>query len=252
VTTARYTDGGYLESNPDWHASGSPWKARRIAEILSRNGIRPRTLAEVGCGAGGVLGSLQTRLETSVLLDGYDISPQAIALCLPKANDRLRFFEADFLRSTKRYDVVLAIDVFEHVEDYFGFLRALARRASWHVFHVPLELSCYTLHHHRSLLETRRRVGHLHFYWKDLALASITDCGYKIVDCLYTSPPGEPQPDLPEEPVRSREYAIVRRIAKLVYRVDPDRAVRWFGGTSMMVLAQPADAMSTSSPANAE
>lgn len=232
-----YTDGGYLAGNPDWHQSEAPWKARKIHEGLDLHGLRPSTVAEVGCGAGGVLANLQQYLPEAQL-SGFDISPQAIDIARGKANARLQYEQADFLSRTEKYDVLLAIDVFEHVPDYFAFLRALRSHARHFVFHVPLEMSLYSLYRHGSLLETRRRVGHLHFYWKELALESLADCGYRVLSSTYTSPPGEVQPDLHLAPVKSREWAVVNFVSKLAYRVAPDAAVRFFGGTSMLVVAE--------------
>jgi hypothetical protein len=235
----RYTDGTYLAENPGWHEYGAAWKARKVAEALERHKLHPKTVAEVGCGAGGILASLQTRLPSDVVLSGFDISPQAVAIARPRSNDRLSYTCTNFLERTDTFDLLMAMDVFEHVEDYFTFLRALRTRAKYFAFHVPLELSAYTLYRHRSLLQTRARVGHLHFFWKDLALESLQDCGYRVLSSTYTSPPGEPQPDLQQPPVKSREASLVNAMSKLVYRWNPDAAIRWFGGSSMLVVAEP-------------
>lgn len=47
-----YKQGEYLEHNPSWHVEDSAWKAKQIVEMLNRHDIHPRTIAEVGCGAG--------------------------------------------------------------------------------------------------------------------------------------------------------------------------------------------------------
>jgi SAM-dependent methyltransferase len=241
-TSKRYTDGTYLADNPGWHEYGAAWKARKVAEALKRHGLSPKTVAEVGCGAGGILASLQERLSGDVVLSGFDISPQAIEIAKGRSNARLSYACTNFLERTEAFDLLMAMDVFEHVEDYFSFLRALRGRAKQHVFHIPLELSSYTLYRHRSLLQTRARVGHLHFFWKELALESLRDCGYRVLSTTYTSPPGEPQPDLDLAPAKSREASLVNAVSKVVYRLNPDAAIRWFGGSSILVVAEPAPA----------
>ena len=55
----RYTTGSYLESNPDWHVEDSAWKAEQVQAMLDRHSIAPRTVCEVGCGAGEVLRQLR-------------------------------------------------------------------------------------------------------------------------------------------------------------------------------------------------
>lgn len=237
--TDRYTSGDYLAQNPEWHEGEAPWKARKVFEALESHSLRPKTVAEVGCGTGLVLASLQSRLPTGVQCTGFDISPQAIDRARKRQRSGLTYRCADFATVDERFDVLLAMDVFEHVPDYFGFLKGLRLRARHFVFHVPLELSSYTLYRHRSLLETRKRVGHLHFFWKELALESLADCGFDVLSATYTSPLTEPQPDLHLPPVKSREAAVVSRVAKLVYRLSPDAAIRWFGGSSMLVVAEP-------------
>ena len=47
-----YENGEYLKKNPTWDAEHSPAKAANIFKILQQNNISPKTLAEIGCGAG--------------------------------------------------------------------------------------------------------------------------------------------------------------------------------------------------------
>ena len=50
-----YTNGYYLEKNPTWHVEDSSWKAKNIIKMMKRNNIVPKTICEVGCGAGEIL-----------------------------------------------------------------------------------------------------------------------------------------------------------------------------------------------------
>ncbi len=118
-----YTDGTYLKMTGTWHEEDSPWKAGQIIKILDRNGVKPATVCEVGCGAGEILNRLSHQMSGVREFHGYEISPQAFELCCRKSGNNLKFQLADLLEETnKTYDVVMAIDVFEHVEDYLGFL----------------------------------------------------------------------------------------------------------------------------------
>ena len=74
--TQRYLKKDYLEHNPEWDIKDSPWKADRVSAILKKHSIKPNTLCEVGCGAGGVLDSLKHQL-TDTHFTGYDIAPAA-------------------------------------------------------------------------------------------------------------------------------------------------------------------------------
>lgn len=226
-----YSDGTYLRNNPDWHADDSAWKANHIASLLGRNAIEPRTLCEIGCGAGEILRALSTRLDPSTRFFGYDISPSAFAICSRKANERLTYRLADLLDTEEHYDVAMAIDVFEHVEDYFGFLRRLRARATYKVFHIPLELSAQEVMRARPLIDARRKVGHIHHFSKETALATLEDCGYKVIDHFYTS-------GRTELPGQGWKSALLKGPRTALFRMFPDATVRMLGGYSLMVLAR--------------
>ena len=136
-----YVNGAYLEKNPGWHIEESPWKARQVHRMLKKRNLTPHTICEVGCGAGEVLNELQKLLQDQTVLWGYDISPQAIALCRPKTNERLHFKLADIRREQDAFfEMLLVLDVFEHLEDAFSFLRALRHKGEDKIFHIPLDL----------------------------------------------------------------------------------------------------------------
>ena len=86
-----YLDGGYLAKNPAWHVEESAWKARQVLCMLRQSGVAPKTVCDVGCGAGEVLKQLRENLDTECDFWGYDISPQAIALAKTRASDRIHF-----------------------------------------------------------------------------------------------------------------------------------------------------------------
>src|SRR5690349_6602852 len=134
-----YLNGEYLTKNPLWHLEESAWKAAQITRMLQKNQISPLTVCDVGCGAGEVLRQLQKTLASDCKLYGYDVSPQAIDLAAGRANERLHFCLEDFCTADGVwFDLLLALDVLEHVEDYFGFLRQLKAKGRYKIFHIPL------------------------------------------------------------------------------------------------------------------
>jgi cyclopropane fatty-acyl-phospholipid synthase-like methyltransferase len=225
-----YTDGTYLRNNPEWHADDSAWKARHIASLLRKHAIDPASVAEIGCGAGEVLRALSLEFPDA-RLTGYDISPNALRICSRKANERMSFRLASLLEAEERYELALAIDVFEHVEDCFGFLRQLRTRARHKVFHIPLELSALQVLRAQPLIEARRSVGHIHHFNKDTALATLEDCGYTVIDCHYTSG----RTELGGLGWKSR---LLKAPREALYRMSPDLAARSLGGYSLLVLAR--------------
>ncbi|MGH7296946.1 MAG: class I SAM-dependent methyltransferase [Polyangiaceae bacterium] len=217
-----YENGAYLAANPDWHEGNSEWKASKIVDLLRRNHVVPGSLCEVGCGAGAILASLQ-RTWPECTLSGFEMSPQAFEICRKKANDRLTFHHDDVTKhSAAHFDVLMLIDVFEHVEDYMGLLRKVRPMAHYKVFHVPVDLSALGVAR-EAMMMARERVGHLHYFTKKTALATFDDCGYQVVDHFYTARGLEiAGPDW-----KTRLMKLPRAIA---FRLSPDRAALLLGG----------------------
>ena len=68
MATSLYIDGRYESLHPTWHAEDSEWKGRQVIAMLRRNHLEPRTVCEVGCGAGGILRMLQRNLPSECIL----------------------------------------------------------------------------------------------------------------------------------------------------------------------------------------
>jgi len=227
-----YRNGEYLRKNPTWDVEDSPWKAEQILRILQEHKIHADTVGEVGCGAGEILVNLQRSLGNSCVFQGYDISPQAIEICKPKSNARLHFFQGDLLLEPDvNLDVLLAIDVIEHVEDYLAFLRGVKDKATYKVFHIPLELFVLSALHSGFLRKQRLNSGHLHYFTKDILLQIFNELGYDVLDARYT--PGF---------LVSRGHGwkddllyIPRRVCFFLHE---DLTVRIFGGYSLLMLVR--------------
>lgn len=227
-----YKDGTYIENNPTWHEEDAPWKARQIIKILRKHNIIPSTVCEVGCGAGEIINCLANEYADGVVFSGFDISPQAFEICRKKKKQNLQFFLKDlFEEKDLMFDVAMAIDVFEHVEDYFGFLRKLKNRGTYKIFHIPLDLSVQTVLRSSPILKGRSSFGHIQYFTKETALATLKDTGYEVVDYFYTGSSLE----LPNLGWKANLLKLPRR---LFFSLHQDLAVRILGGFSLLVLAK--------------
>ena len=227
----KYIDGSYLENNPTWHSEHSSWKAEKIIQIIERNRLTPDTICEVGCGAGQILAELQRNMDTSCFFSGYDISPQAIELSTGLSNDRLQFKLADITQEKgPTFDLLLLIDLIEHLEDYFIFLRAVREKAEYKILHIPLNLSVKNILNINSLLQVRDKTGHIHYFTKELALQMLREAGYDVLDYFYTA-------GAIELPTNSVTRRLAKWPRKLLYHVHNDLTVRVMGGYSLLVLA---------------
>ena len=222
-----YEDGSYLRANPTWGEEDLAWKAAQVIKILNRNGLRPAQIADVGCGAGAILDQVSAAFDA--MGAGYDIAPEAFSRSSRRARDRLRFHRQDILETNSCFDLVLALDVVEHIDDYIGFLRNLRKYGRHHVFHIPLDMNVQNVARSAPMAKFRRNLGHLHYFSKDTALATLEYAGYRVDDWFYT-------------PLFSAFHRpdVLYNIAKLPRYVgmwiSKDLSARFLGGVSLMVL----------------
>jgi hypothetical protein len=187
-------------------------------------------MCDVGCGAADVLGYLRRDFPTAKLV-GFDIAPELAEFW--RQHDDVTCHCGDFHQiNTDSYSVLLMLDVFEHVRNPFSFLEASRPFARFFVFHIPLDLSAVSVAQRSALLNARRGVGHLHFYTKDLALETLAETGYEVIDWRYTGACFSSQI---QRTWRTRLLSIPRRIA---FGISKDVGVRLLGGETLLVLAR--------------
>jgi hypothetical protein len=228
-----YVTGEYLEKNPTWHVERSPWKAKQILKMVSRSGIAPETICEVGCGAGEILAQLQKEMDPSCSFWGYEISPQAIELAKRRENEKLHFKLADFKQEDVLFDLILIVDTLEHMEDCYSFLRNIKSKSQYKIIHFGLDLTVESLMRPNALLgfrSTRGHVGHVHYFTKNMAIAMLEDMGYEVVNYFYT-PRG-----LDFAQTLKRKLLQIPR--SLFFSIRQDLAVRVLGGYGLLVLVK--------------
>jgi len=231
--TEMYQDGLYFEKNPTWDAADAVWKVKWIKQILDRNAFSFDKVADLGCGSGTLLQQLCNLYPAVKSWEGYDISPQAIALANQLKDPRISFFNQDLLSNAdKQADLLLMIDVVEHVADYYGFLEKVKKKSEYFVFHIPLDLSCRTLLKPHVLLQQRESVGHIHYFSKEMVLWMLKDTGYEVMDWIYS------KPLLDLVPQQSVKGKIKKGLRNLSYSISKDKSAKLWGVYSMMILAK--------------
>ncbi|GCF07531.1 class I SAM-dependent methyltransferase [Dictyobacter arantiisoli] len=240
-----YTNGEYLQNNPDWHIDAGKWKAQSVLQIMARNGLTPLSVCEIGCGAGEILRLLQRNLAEDTTFVGYDIAPQAIELAKRRENEHLHVHLADFFQEADdtHYDVILLVDVLEHFENCFQALRDLKTRSTYKILQLPLDLSVNSILGNK-LVDYRHATGHLHFFTKDIAIEILEAAGYTILDSFYSRQPLDStswsKARTPGQFIikllRMGKRELFRLPAQICYAFRPDLAVRIFGGWRLMVL----------------
>jgi SAM-dependent methyltransferase len=189
-----YTDGKYLEaSGQTWHSQDSPWKAGQILRIIRKNHIHPKSIAEIGCGAGRILQELSKESYLAdVQFEGFDISPQAIELCKTIDARNCNFSCSDLLaeeNTQQHFDILLVIDVYEHIPDYIGFVEKCRNKGDYKIYHIPLDMSVSSVLRNSFIPVGGVFPGgryHLHYFTADWALATLREAGHEIIDYFYT------------------------------------------------------------------
>jgi SAM-dependent methyltransferase len=228
----KYLSSTYAEANPTWDSEDSPWKTTRVAELINAHQLAPGSICEIGCGSGKILAGLR-HLYPQTELFGYDIAPAAAAFWADYEKEGIKFQVGDFLElNNLHYDLILLLDVVEHIEDPFSFLIKIRRAAKFFLFHFPLDLCAINILREAPILRQRKVVGHIHYFTKNLALSLLRESGYEIMHWRYS----QAAFSSPQRTLRTKLFSLIRFIA---YKINKDYSVRALGGETLFVLARP-------------
>ena len=219
-----YSNQKYLQNNPNWHVEDSPYKAELISKAINRSKIKFKNMVDIGCGAGMVLQILSEKYPDK-FFHGIDISPDVAKFWEKRNKTNLKFSAS----TEEFFDVALCLDVFEHVEDYLGFLRSIKPKAKFFIFNIPLDMNVVKLLS-PGIRYARQNVGHLHYFNSFTAIETLKQCDYKVVDS-YLSPAF-----LKTKPRNIKQLLlVVPRLLTLILGKKFGSIL--FGGTSIVVTA---------------
>lgn len=198
-------------------------------------------MVDVGCGVGGVIGTLADQVMR-VGVDvgracGFDMAHSAIAQAKTEFPS-IEFFCEDFCKSDRLFDLVLLMDVIEHVPDPNAFIRAVAARTVYIAVHFPLDDNVLGRMLRRPAYR-KQSVGHLHYFHAASARRFIESAGLELVNDLYTPAHeqrrarGGPQAAPPD----ALFYTASDLLARLLRPIGEPAVARLTGAFSFMALA---------------
>ena len=225
----RYVSGSYADQVPDWHEGDAPHKATVIAAFVRELGWSAGSVCEVGCGSGAVLNGVCAALGAAGV--GVDIAPEAVSRAQKYARNELLFVVGD-VSSAPPSDLVLCVDVVEHVADDIGLVTSLATVSSHVILRIPLDVSALDAIRPHRMLAARSQWGHRHVYTVDLALALVADAGLVTVGYRFDRVPLVGA---------AKIGAISDKVRRLCYRFAPEATTRWLGGYSLLIACTPQD-----------
>ncbi len=234
-----YEDEKYLSENKTWHVEDSPWKAKQVLKLIDGNDIKlnidANTICEVGCGAGEILVQLSKQSFSNCTFVGYDISPHLKKMWRDRGNNKIKFICQDFLTSEECYDVLMFIDIIEHIEDYIGFLRKIKDRGRYKIFNFPLEIFAIKALMGHKYLDSRAKYGHIHYFNKYICLSVLKELDFEIIDYFYA-------PGAIDLSSTSTSISTISKLAKLprllLSKFSVDLTAKLLGGYSLFVLAK--------------
>ena len=207
------------------------FKATNSIRLVREHKLHPTSILDVGCGSGKI--AYIFAHEFGVPTVGLDISPAAIAHARATyERDTLSFDLLPVEQFPLHASLGLMLSVFEHVEDYIGFLRKARDKADYWVFNVPLKMNALNIIRAMEI-HNRDHWGHLHYFSEKSALATLEYCGYQIIDSTLTVTVSHA---LKRKASIKSIFAALPRL--LLMALNKSIGVRILGGATLLVLAK--------------
>ena len=104
-------------SQHDWYYESDKWEFDRAIELVQE--IRPKSILEIGCGAGEFLQKISSSVEFSL---GLDFNEAALASARKKglnvSNENIQNLKGNF-------DMIVLFEVLEHLESPYNIMKAI-------------------------------------------------------------------------------------------------------------------------------
>lgn len=186
---ARYKSGAYADQHDSWHIEDGPGKALdvwdgcedAIADLVRQQKTRI-AICEVGCGTGVVLRSIRALVKNKypdLTIDtvGVDIADYALDIGRREFPEN-RFISGDFLGLQEEFDIILFLDVLEHLENPFAFMKHAEKLSAYMVVRQPLQgnIGLFTKNLYAFAMD---HWGHIQFFNFHNFQAIAAFCGWK-------------------------------------------------------------------------
>ena len=229
-----YSSGDYWIKNLDHHEIDAEFKFKNALLLLKKNNIVPKSVLDCGCGSGKDAYLFVNYFDIPAL--GIDLSSHAISSAKKKfSHPMLRFKTKSISKLRGRWSLGIMYDVFEHVENYYGFLKSSREKADFWLFNIPLDMNMLSIFK-AGYMQARLKYGHLHYFFIDSALSTLEESGYEVIDTLIVS---SVLHDLLTKKKLTGFLAALPRI--ILFKIAPSFSARILGGASLMVLCKNPD-----------
>ena len=187
-----YTSKDYSLKNPSYHIEDSLFKSKNFIKLLKINKFNfneIKNVIDVGCGAGEILKELKKSnyFNVNTKFSGYDINKEIIKYANKNTDENINFYSDDYFECElyKKSDLIICADVYEHIDDYMGFLKKLSLGGKFFLFNIPLDISFRSILSKKFIKNNFDTYGHIHFFNKNIAKLILNYCGYETIDTMY-------------------------------------------------------------------
>ena len=234
-----YTSNEYWGKNPSYHSEDSFFKSKNFIKILKKNRFdisEIKNIVDIGCGLGGILKEIEKSkfFSEKTKFFGFDINEKVIEEANRNKEKSLSFFCENFFnsKSLSEADLIICADVFEHIQDYVGFLKNLSSYSKYFLFNIPLDISVRSILSDNFIKYNFENVGHLHFFNENISKLILNYCNFEIIDTVYA------KNFLNHSKKDSIKKAIGYLPAKFIDLISERFASKIVGGYSLVCLAK--------------
>ncbi len=197
-----YRSDAYITKNPTLDIQDSPWKVSKIIPLIDEfiHGFNDKIkILDVGGGAGLILKEASIQIESmygiKVKKYALDLSPGMLKIQKTNNPDLIKSLNEDICSTSltdKEIDLILMIDVLEHITNPIIVLEEMKRISRFIIFKVPLEdnfcsrlLNFLTRGKHRQRI--MEKVGHIQLYNLSSLIKQIEKHTGLIINYNYTN-----------------------------------------------------------------
>ena len=190
-----YNDNSYLEKNPTLHTEDSEFKFQNIKRFLSSIEVKNNRIKILDIGGGaGIIGKLVLEyfLKSGIVVTFHslDLSTQMLKIQLKNNPQIKKIINCSINECTElNYDLVLMIDVIEHIEGKEDTAKILNKLGKNIIYNIPIEINFFDIlkylkSYFRYYKRQKKRWGHIHFF-SFTSSQSFLRRHYKIIDSYF-------------------------------------------------------------------
>lgn len=170
-----YNDHTYLTNNPNLHLEDSEFKFASMEPLLREVRVPSGEIKilDVGGGAGILGGLVAAHFEKRGLRVDFvalDLSAEMLSVQSRNNPQISRTLNCSIVDCDETgFDLVLMIDVIEHIPDLHAAADRLAQIGDCVIYNIPIQVNLFDMlrnlmHRGRYYCEQERLIGHLHFF----------------------------------------------------------------------------------------